>query len=254
MRQLIFYLLLSFPLLSAANDESPIVAVAANFLPTLNEIVQVYKATTNQNVRLASGASGSLFRQIELGAPYDLFLSADEGYVEKLRQKGLTPDLGQVYAIGKLVLFIPERSRTNTSQELNKIIKQLVMNESLLIAIANPKLAPYGQAAKQVLGRFTQLHMLQKRLILGESVGQTAQFALTNSIDAAFLPHSLTIKNKIQSAGRSYLIPVDLYKPIKQRMVLLNHTSKPAQKFYDFLRSKKGRNIIAKHGYILPED
>ena len=253
-RILFHCLLLLYTLQTEAKDEIPVVAVAANFSPVLEEIVNQFTISSGHKVRISTGASGNLFRQIEQGAPFELFLSANETYIEQLHENGLSPDAGRLYATGKLVLFIPYTSRLDKMQNVQDILRKLISDKSYRIAIANPELAPYGLAAKQVLSRFATYHMLSDHIILGENVGQTAQFALTGSVDAAFLPYSLAISKHIQSAGYFEHLPTDWYRPINQRMVLLNNAGESVRQLYDYLVSNNAQQIILKYGFALPED
>ena len=249
LRLLFCILLLLTHVQTRADNDSPIVAVAANFSPVLEEIITRFTASTGFKVRMTSGSSGTLVRQIEQGAPFELFFSADENYVIKLHEMKLTQDTGRIYAVGKLVLFIPELSRLDKMQDIDGILRQLASNKQYRIAMANPELAPYGLAASQVLSRFIDMNMLRERIIQGENVGQTAQFALTGSVDAAFLPYSLAITKKMQEQGNFELIPRDWYSPINQRMVLLNNAGNTARSLYSYINSDTAHRIIDKYGY-----
>lgn len=254
LRFLLYTLLLLYCTGSHAAEESPVVAVAANFSPVMQKLVDHFTVQTGQEIRVSTGASGTLVRQIEQGAPFELFLSADEDYVERLHAEGLTVDTGRIYAIGQLVLFIPNTSNQDTNQETRTLLRESVTGGSHKIAMANPELAPYGLAAKQVLERFDLWPMPKDQLILGENVGQTAQFALTGTIDAAFLPYSLAISVQLRNAGQFKLIPRDWHMPINQRMVLLKKAGTAARELYDYLSSEAAQTIIRDYGYAAPEE
>ena len=234
-------------------EETPVIAVASNFAPVTEEISKQFTALTGKNIRISAGASGTLFRQIESGAPFELFLSADEEYVQRLYEKGLTIDNGSIYAIGILVLYIPHTSHLEYRQNMDGIIRQIILDKSCTVAIANPELAPYGMAARQVLNRFRTANNLQGREILGENVGQTAQFALSGTVDAAFLPYSLAITPPMQNTGHFEQVPAGWYRPVVQRMVLMKNAGAVASDFYDYLSSKAAQQIIIKFGYSIPE-
>ena len=235
-----------------AAEDSPVVAVAANFSPALAEIVKDFTARTGKEIRISAGATGALVRQIEQGAPFELFLSADEEHITYLYDKGLTQGHGVIYAIGVLVLYLPQTTRLNIMAENADILKQMYNQRHLRIAIANPELAPYGLAAKQVLQRFGQWHMLQGRVVLGENVGQAAQFALSGSVDAALLPYALVLNPGMQSSGQFQIIAADWYAPIIQRMALLKNAGKTATELYSYLTSESALKIIRKYGYAPP--
>lgn len=256
MRWITYFVLLLFCILSArpvAADEIPVIAVAANFVPVLEVIRNKFTVQTGNQVRISAGASGTLYRQIEAGAPFELFLSADENYVQKLYEKGLTIDNGRIYAIGILVLYIPYTSRIDYMQNTDDIILQIVRDQSSKLAVANPELAPYGMAARQVLGRFTNPDKLQGREIIGENVGQTAHYALTGTVDAAFLPYSLVISPRMQEAGHFERIPPAWHKPIRQRMALTKNAGTVARAFYEYLSGNAAKQIIKKSGYSIPK-
>lgn len=252
LRTLIYCSLILFTIQTEANDETPVVAVAANFSSAFTDIVNEFTLSTGRKVKVSVGSSGALVRQIELGAPFELFLSADEEYVEELYKRGLSLDKGRNYATGKLVLFISNSSHMDKNLNIQDILRHVVSDDTYRIAIANPDLAPYGRAARQVLNRFTNIHMLNKRIIPGENVGQTAQFVLTGSVDIAFLPYSLAISRQLQDAGYYELIPVDWYKPIHQRMALLKNAGETAQALYKYMSSENAQQIILQYGYSLP--
>lgn len=236
-----------------AADDTPVVAVSANFSPALSEIVKEFTTRTGQKIRISTGATGTLVRQIEQGAPFELFLSADEEHIAYLQDKGLTQDNGHIYAIGILVLYLPHTTRLNIMADNTAILKQLY-SQNFRIAIANPELAPYGAAAKQVLQRFGQWHMLRDRVVLGENVGQAAQFALSGSVDVALLPYALALDPDMQASGQFQIIAADWYAPIRQRMALLRNAGKAATELYEYLNSESAQQVIRKYGYALPEN
>jgi molybdate transport system substrate-binding protein len=253
-REFISALLFICPVLVQATEVSPVIAVAANFVPAVEAINKKFKTDTGHEVRISAGSSGALLRQIEQGAPFELFLSADESYALKLHELGHAQDQGRIYATGRLVLYVPRQSGLNIMQNLEDMLRQLVNEDGYKIAIANPELAPYGAAAEQVLNRYIPYAKLQGRMILGENVGQTAQFALTGSVDAAFLPYALAITPQLQESGHFELLPDDWHNPVHQRMVLLKNAGDVARKFYNYLSSEPARKIILESGYTLPAE
>jgi molybdate transport system substrate-binding protein len=252
LRVIFFIILLSGIGMNAIADDAPVVAVAANFSPALAEIIKEFTAHTGQEIRISTGATGTLVRQIEQGAPFELFLSADEEHIAYLQDKGFAQDGGRVYAIGILVLYLPHTTRLNITANNADILKQLYSQKQVRVAIANPELAPYGYAAKQVLQRFGQWHMVQDRVVLGENVGQAAQFALSGSVDAALLPYALALDPGMQASGQFRIIAADWYAPIRQRMALLKNAGKATTEFYAYLSSETAQQIIHKYGYALP--
>ena len=237
---------------SRAAEDAPVIAVAANFAPALDEIVKQFTAHTGKEIRISAGATGTLVRQIEQGAPFELFLSADSEHVEYLQHRGYTRDDGRIYAVGVLVLYLPQGTRLKLMPDSAEIIKQLFVRQDTRIALANPELAPYGLAGQQVLQRFGQWHRLQDRVVLGENVGQAAQFAMSGSVDAALLPLAFTLNPDMQKSGQFQNIPPDWYAPIRQHMVLLKNAGRTATELYEFISGEAARQIIRKYGYALP--
>lgn len=253
-KSVIIFLCVCLPIQVIHAESAPVIAVAANFAATADTLGKEFTQHTGKSVRLSVAASGTLVHQIIEGAPFQLFLSADESYVNQLYKRGLTPDTGKIYAVGVLVLYVPATSHLDYSMDTKSILQQLVTNTSYKIALANPKLAPYGKAAQQVLNRFTSTQKLQGREIFGENVGQTAQFALADTIDAALLPLSIAMSVTVQQAGHIKKIPDDWYQPLLQRVVLINNAGTTARDFFQFLDSKQARHIIEQAGYGLPMD
>ena len=244
--------LLLFTTHSLTAEETTLVAVASSFAPVAEELSQQFLKDTGKPIRLSAGATGTLTRQIQRGAPFELFLSADEDHVYLLEREGFTLDTGKIYAVGVLVLFIPYTTRLDRMQNISDMILELVSGESLRLALANPDTAPYGRAAREVLHRFhpgvTGTHE-----IIGENAGQVARFALTGNVDAAMIPLSLALDKDMQSAGHFEFIPAEWYSPVRQRMVLIQNAGTTARAFFNFIGSKTAQQVMQKYGYTLPE-
>ncbi len=200
-------------------------------------------------MRAAYGASGTLFAQIQNGAPFDVFLSADRDFPRRLVEAGLGgPEV--VYAVGALVLWTPRGSPLDLAKTgLRGVAAPAVRR----IAIANPALAPYGRAATAALEAAGVLGAVKKRLVLGESVAQAAQFAATGAADVAILPASLAREPPL-SEGTSVPVPAELHARLEQSAVVLARTREPdlARAFLDFVTGPRGRAILARRGYGLP--
>jgi molybdate transport system substrate-binding protein len=253
LKGLILILLIGWYSHSIAEHE-PVIAVAANFYSTLELISSRYTALTGEPLRLVSGASGTLALQIERGAPFELFLSADESYVKHLHEQGLTIDEGRIYACGRLVMFVSQSIDTADVTDVDLFLKQLDISGIKRIALANPELAPYGKAAKMVLEKY-QLwgDNGPYEFIQAENVGQTAQFILTGTVDMAFLPLSLSIHPRIRELGNIIIIPANWHQPIHQRMVLMNGAGETASGFYKYLSDETALQLIRQQGYEAPE-
>jgi molybdate transport system substrate-binding protein len=233
--------------------EVPNVAVAANLNFAMPEIAAAFKQRTGREVKLAFGASGNFSRQIREGAPFELFLSADEANVQFLVDAGRAEGEGVVYAVGRLSLFAPVASSVHVDPELAGLAAALKAGTVRRIAIANPELAPYGKAAREALQKKGLWEALTGRIVLGENVNQTAQFALTGGVEAAFIPYSIVVAPNFKDRGRSVLVPESLHEPIRQRMVLVKGAGETARRLYDFVRGPEGRAILERYGFGFPQ-
>jgi len=226
------------------------VAVASNFKHTLQKLAADFKQRSGHDVRISNGSSGKLFAQIKHGAAFDIFFSADEKLPDLLVEAKLAgAESAKVYALGKLMLL----SNVTHENACNEILRSQQLNK---LAIANPKIAPYGLAAKQVLQKLDLWQVLQQKLVMGENIAQTLQFVLTKSAAAGFVAQSLlqvaeSNLTEEMAATCIWQVPTDLYAPIKQKMVLLNKANNKlsAQAFLQYIHSDAAKNIIKSSGY-----
>jgi molybdate transport system substrate-binding protein len=235
-----------------ATDE-PVIAVAANLAPAAERLAAEFKKETGLGVRLSFGSSGNFTKQITEGAPYELFLSADEEYVLRLHAQGFTDDAGFVYAVGRLVFFLPAHSPLADADALETLTAALQAPPPGRIAIANPELAPYGRAARGVLMHLKLWDKIQDRLLLGENVMQAAQFAFAGDVSFALLPLSLARLPELSGQGRHLLIPADWHVSIRQRTVLLKGAGHTARRFYEFLLGEQATRLLRDYGYDVPD-
>jgi molybdate transport system substrate-binding protein len=224
-------------------------AVAANFTAPVQQIAELFQKETGHTVKLSFGSSGKFYSQIKEGAPFDVFLAADEKNPMLLEQEGLAvADTRFVYALGKLVLwsakpgFVDDKGAVLSKGSYNKI------------AYADPKLAPYGMAAQETLQKMNLWDKVQGKLVTGESIGQTYQFAATGNAELAFIALSQITKDGKVSEGSWWIVPADMYNPIKQDAIQLTAAKDKAaaQAFLKFLKSEKTVAIIRSFGYGLP--
>lgn len=197
------------------------VAVAANFLGTLQKLAPEFEKDTGHKLLISGGASGQFYTQITQGAPFDVFLSADSERPQKLEEAGLAvADTRFTYAIGKLVLWSP---KAVVVDERGEVLKK---GNYKLLAIANPKTAPYGAAAQQVLENLKLWEALNadKKIITGDNIGQTFQFTTSGSVDMGFVALAQVIGDPDKKGGSQWNVPQDLYKPITQDAVILKRT------------------------------
>ena len=237
----------SFILLLASfgglHAETVTVAVATNFLKTAELLVKEFESQSEHQIVLVPGSTGKLYAQIANGAPFDVFLSADSARPAKLEDTGLAVQR-KTYAFGRLLLLV--RGRREASLETLK-------SDRLRIAIANPDLAPYGTAARQVLGAMRGVSNWKANLVYGQDIGQTMSFIATRNADAALV--ALSQVQEVDFRAREFLIPADLYDPIEQQAALLSRASgnTAAREFYDFLGSPAAYRLIDAVGYGIPE-
>lgn len=243
--------ILSFSNVNAADIR---VAVASNFATTLKQIAHQFEAKTGHKVLLSIGSTGKHYAQIKHGAPFDIFLAADAKRPKLLAKQGLIVEK-QIYpyALGQLALWTVNEAILATQL---KEIKQLFATKIIKhLAIANPKLAPYGKAAQDVLKVLKLWSKLKKRalgitMVRGENIGQTFQFVKSGNADLGFVAYS-QIKSLNPMHGSYYLLPNHWYEPIAQYAVLLK-ASPQAHEFWSFLKSAEVERIIKDAGYALP--
>jgi molybdate transport system substrate-binding protein len=251
--RLTWCLLLAVSLWAApAAAAEPSIAAASDLKFALDEIARAFQQKTGHRPRITYGSSGVIATQIRNGAPYQLYLSADEQYVFSLYKDGFTRDQGSLYGVGRIVLAVPAASRLTLDAGLEGLPAQVAAGRVRRIAIANPEHAPYGRRAEESLRRSGSWEVLQSRLILGENVSQAAQFALSGSADGGIIALSLALSPQLQPQLRYVVIPERLHSPLKQRMVLLNKADDAAASFYRFMQEPQARAIMRRYGFLLP--
>ncbi len=233
-------------ILSPAHADDIHVAVAANFQATLKSLVRRFEQQTGDRLLISTGSTGKLYAQIRQGAPFEVFLAADVKRPALLEQQGFAiRGTRFTYALGKLVLW------SRDSDKVDQNGQALRDGNILRLAIANPKTAPYGRAAQQTLNAMGLWHDWQARLVRGENVGQTMQFAVTGNVDAAFVALAQVPQSDGRPSGSVWIVPESDYQPIEQQAVLLRTegSEKAARRFLQFLQSDDARKWIAREGY-----
>ena len=231
----------------------PTVAAAANLNFALTEIANQFKADRGTSVEVVFGASGTLTRQIQDGAPFELFLAADEEFPNQLAKAGLTRDAGVVYAVGRLVIFAPNGSPLAVDERLDGLARVIKSGKAGRFAIANPDVAPYGKAAESVLRKRGLWDAIRPQLVLGDTIAQAAQFATTGNAIGGLVAYSLVLGPGFAERGKYAVIPESDHQPLRQRMVLLKRAGATATQFYDYLQGKTAKAILRKHGYGVPQ-
>lgn len=225
------------------------VAVAANFTAPAQQIVTLFQKESGHTARLSFGSSGKFTAQIKAGAPFDVFLAADEKNPKLLEQEGLAVASSRfVYALGKLALWSAQPGYVDDKGAV------LSKGRYSKLSYADPKLAPYGLAAQETLQKMALWDKVQSKLVTGESITQAYQFAATGNAEMAFVALSQITKDGRVSEGSWWLVPANMYTPIKQSAVQLTAAKDKAaaQAFLKFLKSEKAAAVIRSYGYELP--
>lgn len=219
------------------------IAVASNFADAIEEIVERFETQTKHRVIVAVGSTGKHYAQINHGAPFEAFFAADAARPKLLESNGIAlPDSRFTYAIGKLVLWSPQPDMVDRHGR--------VLNTANFrhLAIANPKLAPYGRAAQEVMQNRGVWAPLQQRIVRGENINQTYQFVHSGNAELGFVALSHLQRSEPAREGSYWQPPQTLYRPIEQQAVLLNNTA-AARAFLAFVKGPTARTIIQRHGY-----
>lgn len=225
------------------------VAVAANFAAPMEKIAVEFARDTGNKALISSGGTGKLYAQIKNGAPFDVFLSADETTPAKLKKEGLGVAGSRFpYAFGRLVLWSPKPGYVDSH---GNILKQ---GQFRHLTIANPKLAPYGHAAQEVLEKLGLWQSLQPRLVFGENIAQAHQFASSGNAELGFVALSQIRQDSTEHQGSFWLVPQALHAPLRQDAILLasGKGKTAAEQLLKYLKSDKATTIIKRYGYDLP--
>ena len=221
------------------------VAVASNFIHTLKQLASGFENTTGHTLKISGASTGKLYAQINHGAPFDVFMGADEARADLLIKNNMANNsLAHVYAIGRLAFI----SNIKTSEACQNILHTDKIKH---LAIANPKIAPYGFAAKQVLVELKQWSKLEKKLVFGENIAQTLQFIATGNANTGFISLSMLSKIPEQNKFCIWIVPKKMHTPIKQKMVILNRSRNKiaTQAFWRYIQSSTAQAIIKNNGY-----
>jgi molybdate transport system substrate-binding protein len=227
------------------------IAAASDLQFALTDLASQYEKQSGAKLSITFGSSGNFFAQIQNGAPFDLFFSADISYPQKLIEAGFAEsDSRYTYAFGRIVLWLPSDSPINPAQMQWKTLVDARIQK---IAIANPEHAPYGRAAVAALQKAGVYQQVKSKLVYGENISQAAQFVQSDSAQAGILAMSLTFAPAMNS-GKTWEIPRNSYSPLEQAVVLLKSSpNKPAARaFLAFLRTDPARAMLARYGFALP--
>jgi molybdate transport system substrate-binding protein len=241
----------SLPQAAAKPCGTVTVAAASDLTYAMNEIAANFEKATGCVVRLSMGSSGNFLTQIENGAPFDVFFSADIEYPRKLESKGLAaPGSTYLYAVGKIVLWTRKDSRVDVGKGFSALRDPAVQK----IAIANPEHAPYGRAAEEALRQAGVYDAVKDRLVLGENISQAGQFVESGNADAGILALSLALAPGLAEKGRYWNVPEQLYAPIQQGVVIVRGSPNPqgARQFLDYIKIPATAALLERYGFVLP--
>lgn len=243
-------LIVSFTTMVKAQDLT--VSAASDLQSAMEDITARFQKETGKTVKVIYGSSGNFLQQIQNGAPFDMFFSADQDYPKKLEADGLTEaDSFYKYATGKIVVWVPNDSKLDISSGLPSLTNSAVKK----VAIANPAHAPYGKAAVAAMKSEDVYEKLAGRLVMGENISQTASFAQTGSVDAGIIALSLALSPNLKDKGRYAEIPTKDYPPIEQACVILKSSQHKdtAKAFLSFIKSSGVAELFRAYGFSVPQ-
>ena len=247
--------ILSVPFTSAQTKPNAtlVVAAAADLSSALPELSDGYEKKTGVKIKLSFGASGALTQQIQNGAPFDVFFSADMDYPRQLIASGNADSASLYqYAVGKLVLWVPAYSPLDVkSKGMNALLDPSVKK----IAVANPQHAPYGRAAVAALKHYDLYEKVADKLVLGENVSQSAQFVESGNAQAGFVALAHAISPGMQGKGKFWEVPAESYPALAQGVVVLSHSQhkKEAPNFLEYIKTKDAGELLSRYGFTLPQ-
>jgi molybdate transport system substrate-binding protein len=224
------------------------VAAAADLQFAMQDVATKFQKETGKEVKLIYGSSGNFFQQLQNGAPFDMFFSANLDYAKKLEIARLTePGSYYEYARGKIVVWVPKDSALDLSSWLQALLTPSIKK----IAIANPQHAPYGQAAVAAMQKAGIYDKVKDKFVLGENISQTASFIMTGSADVGIVALSLAWSPNMKDKGRFVEIPVGEYPPIEQACVILNSSKnkETAKQFLSFIKTPEVAETLRKYGF-----
>ena len=227
------------------------VAAAADLKFAMSEVAGQYERQTGNKVTVTYGSSGNFFSQLQNGAPFDLFFSADIDYVRKLETGGFAePGTLYRYAVGRIVIWTPADSKVNVTE----LGWRALLNGSVQkIAIANPEHAPYGRAAVAAMQKAGMYDQVKAKLVYADNISQAAQFVQSGNAQAGIVALSLAVSSAMQD-GRRWEIPADMHPPIEQAAIVLKNARNKdaARSFLDFIKTEAARATLAKYGFSFP--
>ena len=239
---------------NAAAASEIVVAAASDMSFAMKGIIAQYERASGQKVKLSLGSSGHFFSQIQNGAPFDLYFSADIAYPRQLQAMGhALPGTLYRYAVGRIVVWV----RAQSPLAVERLGLDVLLDPSIQkIAIANPRHAPYGRAAKAALEEFGLYERVKAKLVLGENISQAAQFVQSGAADIGVIALSLALAPAMREAGRYWIVSTDAYPPLEQAVILLKggRNQAAARDFLLFVQGPRGQAIMQQYGFTPPDE
>ena len=226
------------------------IAVAANMKDAFAEIATTFRATGKPEMRVVHGSSGNFTAQIMNGAPFNVFIAADEHFPLELYKNGKTVNEGVIYAIGKLALITKTSSGISLAENKAEIARAI--GKANKIAIAKPELAPYGKAAVEYLKTEGLWDIAKEKLVYADNIGVATTYVVSGAADLGFTALSLAKSPEVAKDTRFILVDSKLYQPIAQRMVLMKGAPQEAQDLYQFMQGPQAKSILRKYGFTTP--
>ncbi len=249
MRYILFLILYSLALTSWAKD-LPLIAVASNLRFAVEEIARQFQQDTGKTLQISYGSSGHLSQQITHGAPFELFLSANQQFIERLPTDLVAAS--NVFAYGQLVLLTSNQANLTIDSQLQSLKQQPVQQKLHYFAIANPAHAPFGIAARNVMQTTGLWHSLKSKLVKGENAAQAVQFVTTGFAQAGLVPYSLALAPTVKEKTQAVLLATPLQPELAQSAALLQGSGRTAQQFYHYLQQSPAQSVLLRYGYRLP--
>lgn len=241
-----FLYLFLFCCISPLQASDVQIAAASNMRYVLPALSTEFEQKTGHHINVSYAASGTLTTQIQHGAPFEVFFSADPSYIIRLSEEGLSEGKAIDFAEAQIVLFASKLSSLSLDADLNSIKRALERGELQKIAMANPMHAPYGQAAQAVLEQAGIWHEIKPHILNAENASQALQFALSSQVDAGFIPYSYMLQPQISLKGRY----IKLNERLPQQAVLVRGASPTAKLFLDFIQTEQAKEIFRQQGFL----
>lgn len=235
-------------------QQAPTIAAASDLKFALDEVAVLFERASGQRLRLVYGSSGNLYFQILQGAPFPMFMSADEDLVFRLADAGKTVDRGRLYGIGRIGIMVPKGSALKADGSLQDLALAIRDGRIRKFAIANPEHAPYGMRAREALQTAGLWQAITPHLVLGENISQAAQFALSGAAQGGIVALSLALAPPIAALGSFALIDESWHRPLRQRMVLLKDAPANVRDFYQFLATPAAQTVMRRYGFDMSRD